>query len=109
MNGQEFWAIAMGLSSAVYVLVSLLGPREDHPIIGVTTFEDPAITDPDERERCFGQNDHVRCYGRDFASRLEEARFQVEPIAFSELVGQDATSRLGMIRPEILFVCTKTD
>jgi ubiquinone/menaquinone biosynthesis C-methylase UbiE len=27
------------------------------------TFEDPYITSPDERERAFGQYDHLRLYG----------------------------------------------
>lgn len=31
-----------------------------------TTYEDPSITDPAERERHFGQKDHLRDYGRDY-------------------------------------------
>ncbi len=30
------------------------------------TFEDPTITTPEDRERIFGQTDHVRIYGRDY-------------------------------------------
>ena len=41
------------------------------------TYEDPLITDPDERERCFGQKDHLRDYGRDYGKRLAEAGFEV--------------------------------
>jgi SAM-dependent methyltransferase len=51
------------------------------------TFEDPAITDPDERQRRFGQRDHVRVYGRDYADRLRAAGFDVEV--------NDYASRLG--------------
>ena len=32
INGQVFWAIAMAASTAVYVLVSLLGPRPRQPV-----------------------------------------------------------------------------
>jgi len=39
--------------------------------------EDFSITDPKERERVFGQNDHVRIYGMDKKQRLENAGFQV--------------------------------
>lgn len=43
-----------------------------------STFEDDSITDPDERTRIFGQYDHRRIYGRDYAKRLAEAGFEVE-------------------------------
>ena len=43
-----------------------------------TTFEDDSITDPDERTRIFGQYDHRRIYGRDYADRLAAAGFDVE-------------------------------
>ena len=41
------------------------------------TFEDDSITDRDERTRIFGQYDHRRIYGRDYAERLREAGFDV--------------------------------
>ena len=40
------------------------------------TFEDDTITDPAERTRIFGQYDHRRIYGRDYAARLREAGFE---------------------------------
>lgn len=40
-----------------------------------TTFEDPSVTDPEERKRVFGQADHVRRYGRDFADRVRASGF----------------------------------
>lgn len=46
------------------------------PMFGDTTYEDPSITDPAERRRHFGQDDHVRKYGRDITKRLERAGFQ---------------------------------
>ncbi|MCB0737778.1 MAG: methyltransferase domain-containing protein [Bacteroidetes bacterium] len=41
------------------------------------TKEDPSITDPWEREREFGQKDHVRMYGDDYAARMAKAGFKV--------------------------------
>ena len=41
-----------------------------------TTYEDASITDPKEREKHFGQRDHVREYGLDYTTRLEEAGFK---------------------------------
>jgi SAM-dependent methyltransferase len=43
-----------------------------------TTYEDPTITSAHERELHFGQDDHVRFYGRDFVDRLREADFSVD-------------------------------
>ncbi len=47
------------------------------------TFEDDTITDPDERTRIFGQYDHRRIYGRDYADRLREAGFEVMELDYA--------------------------
>ena len=47
------------------------------------TYEDDSITDPDERTRIFGQYDHRRIYGADYADRLRQAGFQVADIDLS--------------------------
>ncbi|MBO5983455.1 MAG: methyltransferase domain-containing protein, partial [Rikenellaceae bacterium] len=48
------------------------------------TFEDDTITDRDERTRIFGQYDHRRIYGRDYADRLREAGFEVMVIPYKD-------------------------
>ena len=35
------------------------------------TFEDASITNPRQREKIFGQDDHVRLFGKDYAKRIE--------------------------------------
>jgi SAM-dependent methyltransferase len=57
------------LKSGGYLLVMV-------PLYGDTTYEDPSITDPLERKHHFGQDDHVRKYGRDITERLERAGFR---------------------------------
>lgn len=47
------------------------------------TFEDDTITDPAERTRVFGQYDHRRIYGRDYAERLRSAGFEAEEIDYA--------------------------
>ncbi len=42
------------------------------------TYEDFTITKPEEREKHFGQHDHVRWYGKDFSKRLKNNGFFVE-------------------------------
>lgn len=39
------------------------------------TIEDPSVASPRDRIRVFGQRDHVRMYGLDYASRLAQAGF----------------------------------
>lgn len=41
------------------------------------TYEDPEVVKPEEREKVFGQFDHVRIYGQDYPSRLENRGFIV--------------------------------
>jgi len=42
------------------------------------TFEDATITDRASREKIFGQYDHVRVYGLDYAQRLQSVGFKVD-------------------------------
>jgi SAM-dependent methyltransferase len=52
-------------------------PQADPP---AATDEDPSVTDPAERESRFGQKDHLRIYGEDFAGRLQREHFLVKVI-----------------------------
>ena len=72
-----------------------------------STIEDPTINTPDDRERVFGQKNHVRIYGKDYVSRLRNAGFTVDVIDCSKLYDPSHFSRYGMIRDEKIFLCTK--
>ncbi|ABG59800.1 class I SAM-dependent methyltransferase [Cytophaga hutchinsonii] len=52
-------------------------PQKDHLQV---TFEDLSITDKKERERIFGQYDHLRIYGDDFTTILQNAGFEVTAV-----------------------------
>jgi SAM-dependent methyltransferase len=71
------------------------------------TFEDDRIVSPEDREKAFGQHDHVRLYGRDFAERLEAAGFHVEVEAFGQDLRQEDVRRFGLRRNELIHRCTK--
>jgi SAM-dependent methyltransferase len=78
------------------------------PIEADATFEDPTVTDPKERERVFGQADHVRLYGPDFADRLREAGFAVRSVRPMDLGTEDYLARLSIPAAEApVFYCTK--
>jgi ubiquinone/menaquinone biosynthesis C-methylase UbiE len=72
------------------------------------TDEDADVTDPAERERRFGQHDHVRRYGWDYVGRLEEAGLSVvverqETEIPPEIVEQCRLRKFGEVEP--IFIC----
>jgi SAM-dependent methyltransferase len=70
------------------------------------TFEDDTVTDPAERTRLFGQYDHRRVYGRDYADRLRETGWEVEEINYFEKLPPVERTRYAL-RPETLYVVRK--
>ena len=78
------------------------------PILGTPdgrTLEDPSIVDPKERERLFGQDDHVRKYGQDFPERARAAGFEVTAISYPKQLGPEVTRRHALAPNEQLFIC----
>lgn len=78
------------------------------------TVEDPAARTPAERHRLFGQSDHLRLYGRDYATRLAEAGFDVSGDHYLEELDEPRIRRLGLRREddeafgdERVFRCVK--
>jgi SAM-dependent methyltransferase len=69
------------------------------------TDEDLEVTDPLERERRFGQYDHVRFYGCDFEERLKDAGFQVTVVRASETLDPQQSERARINNGEVLFYC----
>jgi SAM-dependent methyltransferase len=81
------------------------------PISSEKTFEDPSVTDPRERLRLFGQEDHVRRYGPDYVDRLRSVGFQVQSFKASDLVNTELMHQF-QISDEIgstgeVYYCTK--
>jgi len=79
----------------------LTGPGRavfQHPIDtgAEATAEDPSVVDPDERERLYGQFDHVRLYGRDFAARLEQSGFRVDRPTYASGLSRDDHDRFAL-------------
>ena len=77
------------------------------PIVSDVTIEDPAVTDPLERERLFGQVDHVRVYGPDVEDRLVETGFDVTRISTLDVVTDDEVVYYGLDLNDKIFMCRK--
>jgi hypothetical protein len=71
------------------------------------TFEDASITSPRDRERVFGQHDHVRLYGRDFVDRLAQAGFQVLVDNYGRSLDPDTLEAFGVNPREDLYIGSK--
>ena len=68
------------------------------------TYEDWTITTPEGRLAAFGQEDHVRVYGSDFAQRLESVGFQVEKLDPTASYSPDEQRRFGL-EQDTTYIC----
>ncbi len=71
------------------------------------TYEDPSIRIPSEREKIYGQRDHVRIYGKDYPKRLREAGFQVKEDHFVHSLDKKDISRYALPENEVIYFATK--
>jgi SAM-dependent methyltransferase len=68
------------------------------PITVEQTFEDPSIAGPEEKLRCFGQQNHVRCYGIDYFDRLRAAGFTVNRIFPHNFLSEKEIRQMGITK-----------
>jgi len=80
------------------------------PITSEVTYEDPSITDPEERLKAFGQKDHVRRYGLDYGDRLRAAGFTVRVFTADSVANEEEVIRMGLPTSgssSEIYYCTK--
>jgi len=73
------------------------------------TKEDLSINNSRLQEKRFGQEDHVRLYGRDYITRLVNAGFIVESNAVHQLWEKNVIKKYALAKQEIIFYCTKKE
>ena len=71
------------------------------------TFEDSKITSQYDREKYFGQYDHVREYGIDYKERIEQVGFQVEMINYSDNFSEEMIIRYGLLKNDLIPIAKK--
>ena len=71
------------------------------------TFEDLSIKSKIQREKYFGQYDHVREYGLDFKDRVEQAGFKVEMINYSKKISEDLVIKYGLMKDDLIPIGKK--
>ena len=69
--------------------------------------EDPSLTDPTERRKRFGQDDHVRLYSKiGFTERVEAAGFNLKKLGV-EHFGESDFKKYGITNNSVLYVVEK--
>ncbi|MEQ9303309.1 MAG: class I SAM-dependent methyltransferase [Marinoscillum sp.] len=67
------------------------------------TYEDWTITSASDREKAFGQDDHVRMYGSDYGKRLASSGFKVTEEKFVLEQPKDRLERFALPVNEIIY------
>jgi SAM-dependent methyltransferase len=80
------------------ILLSPINPKRD------ITYEDKTITDPLEREKHFGQKDHVREFGTDYAKRITQEGVEVIEERFIESLSRERILRFALANPDKLTI-----
>lgn len=71
------------------------------------TFEDTSIVSKKDRKQNFGQEDHVRLYGRDYKERLEWYGLFVEVKMPIQILSSTEIEKYGFIRDDVILLCKK--
>ena len=66
-----------------------------------STYEDPSVTDPEQRRRLFGQYDHVRVYGHDYFDLLRQAGFEAEAVDYTQKFPPEMVDRYRLAAGEL--------
>lgn len=71
------------------------------------TFEDNSITDKKERQKIFGQYDHVRIYGCDYFDKLRSIGFKVDEVDYTKTLSEAEIDKFRLAKGEIIPVVSK--
>jgi SAM-dependent methyltransferase len=71
------------------------------------TFEDNSVTDPREREKLFGQDDHVRKYGRDYMNRIQRAGLYAVEEKYVNELPDETRKKYGLAKGEMIYRANK--
>ena len=71
----------------------------------IDTYENPDIQTPEERLAEYGQEDHVRLYGRDYKARLMKYGLNIEEHSPQNECSMEEISRYGFIYNDVILMC----
>lgn len=71
------------------------------------TFEDKKIETSEDRLKYYGQEDHVRLYGNDFAKRFEKYGLKLNIYSPKDILDKDKIEKYGFIEDDVIIIATK--
>ena len=71
------------------------------------TYEDETVISEADKEKYYGQKDHVRLYGTDFKERFENYGLRVQIYSPKDYLTSTQIERYGLIKDDIIMVCSK--
>ena len=75
--------------------------------LDMTTQEDKNIKTPEERLKYYGQEDHVRLYGKDYLKRYEKYGLKIEVCTPKKYFNEEEIEKYGFIPDDIIMIATK--
>ena len=70
------------------------------------TFQDDSITSPEDREKYYGQSDHVRKYGRDIFDKLKK-KYNAKVIFVSSLMNPKQIKKYSLLKNGFIAIIQK--
>ena len=71
------------------------------------TLEDKTIIKASEREKAYGQSDHLRKYGKDYKKRLSSVGFKVDENKYINRLSEEEQKKDGLSKNEIIYIGIK--
>jgi predicted SAM-dependent methyltransferase len=72
-----------------------------------STYEDPAIVTPEQRQLAYWQDDHVRLYAPDIVDRLSAAGFTVSTERVASQLSPELARRHRLLESDYVFLCRR--
>lgn len=70
----------------------------------IKTYEDKEIVLPEQRLKAYGQKDHVRLYGYDFAKRFEQYGLKLDIYSPKNELDDDLIAKYGFIKDDMIII-----
>ena len=71
------------------------------------TYEDKSIITEQDRYKAYGQEDHVRLYGRDYKERLEKYGLKITIYSPENKLSEEDINKYGFIRDDVIIIAEK--
>ena len=82
--------------------IPLFHPLKEH------TIEDPELKDPKKRAELFGQDDHLRMYGKDYPDRISAAGFDIVEENYLKDLSTESKRRYALPENEPIYRAIKS-